>query len=127
MHAISRPRFRCCSVLGLVEGALEWCEDRAEFVSELLDDFAALRELGKPPVGDGPAWQNEWFAEHQLKIWEVILRLDKDLTINLLISFKRDAILWHSTAGAVPSVVDADEDAEHVRLEIKSIDPPPLL
>ena len=39
MHAISRPRFRCCPTLGLVKDVLELREDRTELTNEIFDDF----------------------------------------------------------------------------------------
>lgn len=57
----------------------------------------------------------------------MMLCLGEDLAIDQLISVERDAILGRAAARAVPGVVDADKNAEHVGLNIKRIDLPALL
>jgi hypothetical protein len=127
MHAIGRPRFRRCPVLGFVKDTLERHEHRTKFMSELFDHFSALGELGEPPVIDHSARQNEWFAEHQFKTRQMILGLGEDLAIDQLISVERDTVLGHAAARAVPGVVDANKDAKHVGLDIERIELPALL
>lgn len=121
VNPVLGPVFLRCEFECIVEDRLAWDEDGVEVIGELPDDLPALFEFGGPFGTDCAEGVQEWLHEDEFDIWKNVFAPLEEFAVDTCVSWDFDAVL---ACVFVPGIVDTDEDAEDIGVEIERIDFP---
>src|SRR3989454_6903210 len=118
MDAVGGPILRGSSAGMLIEDSLQRDERRAGSVRDPRRGRPALIEFREPACVHRPAAQHKWLEHDQMNVRERLARAVEQRDVLLLVIMDGSVV---AVVQLVPEVVHADQDTEHVRMQIDRV------
>lgn len=102
----------------LIEHLLKGHPNIGVVVSHFFGTFPSFFDIGvKIHFQHGAALQSEGFANNQLNVGKALFEAVKQFTVDTFVGFLGGAVFRGALGGAVPGVVDPDENRDQIRFD----------